>query len=103
MGAGIGMAQLLRLRTLGMPALILCAGYTIACLGFGGLLTRAGCFNRAEGMLAATPAGATDMALISADLGITNAKLIVLQVLRMITVILVFPPVLEFVVYLLGG
>ena len=102
-GAGIGMAQLLRLRTLGMPALILCAGYTIACLGFGWLLTRAGCFNRAEGMLAATPAGATDMALISADLGITNAKLIVLQVLRMITVILVFPPVLEFVVYSLGG
>ena len=53
-------------------------------------------------MLAATPAGASDMALISADLGISNAKLIVLQVLRLITVVLVFPSILSFVVHVLG-
>ena len=56
----------------------------------------------AEAMLAATPAGASDMALISADLGILNAKLIVLQVLRLITVVLVFPSILSVVVSLFG-
>ena len=42
------------------------------------------------------------MALISADLGIRNAKLIVLQVLRLITVVLVFPSILSVVVGLFG-
>ena len=101
-GASVGLAQLLKLGTLGMPVVILMAAYTIACFAIGGLLTRAGCFDRAEGMLAATPAGASDMALISADLGVSNAKLIVLQVLRLITVVLVFPTILSFVAALLA-
>ncbi len=99
-GASVGMAQLARLATLGVPVLILVAAYTLACFFIGFLLTRAGCFDRAEGMLAATPAGASDMALISADLGVNNAKLIVLQVMRLITVVLLFPTILSFVVSL---
>ena len=101
-GASVGMAQLVRLRTLGVPVLILVGAYTAACFAIGALLHRAGCFGRAEAMLAATPAGASDMALISADLGIRNAKLIVLQVLRLITVVLVFPSILSVVVGLFG-
>lgn len=96
-GASVGLAQLVKLTTLGVPVLMLVAAYTFACFGIGFLLTRAGCFNRAEGMLAATPAGASDMALISADLGVENAKLIVLQVMRLITVVLFFPTILSFV------
>ena len=101
-GASVGLEQLRRLSTLGVPVLILIASYTTACFVIGALLYRAGCFERAESMLAATPAGASDMALISADLGISNAKLIVLQVLRLITVVLVFPSILSFVVHVLG-
>lgn len=96
-GASVGLAQLAQLTTLGGPVLILVAAYTLACFFIGFLLTRAGCFDRAEGMLAATPAGASDMALISADLGVSNAKLIVLQVMRLITVVLLFPTILSFV------
>ena len=80
----------------------LVGAYTTACFLIGALLHRAGCFSRAEAMLAATPAGASDMALISADLGICKAKLIVLQVLRLITVVLVFPSILSVVVGLFG-
>ena len=101
-GACIGAEQLLTMTRLGLPVLILVAGYTLACFILGGLMTLAGCFDRAEGMLAATPAGASDMALISADLGVQNAKLIVLQVLRLITVVLVFPSILSLVVHLLA-
>ena len=45
---------------------------------------------------------ALDMALISADLGVSNAKLIVLQVLRLVVVVLVFPSILSFVVHLVA-
>ncbi|MBE5798568.1 MAG: membrane-spanning protein [Clostridiales bacterium] len=99
-GASIGTAQLRLLATLGLPVVILITGYTLGCFVIGFLLCRAGCFSRREGMLAATPAGASDMALISADLGVSNAKLIVLQVLRLVVVVLVFPSILSFVLHL---
>lgn len=99
-GASIGAQQVRVLMTMGMPVLIIVCAYTLACFGIGWLLFRAGCFTRAEGMLAATPAGASDMALISADIGVQNAKLIVLQVLRLIVVVLFFPSLLSFVVTL---
>ena len=99
-GASIGIEQVRVLMTLSIPVLILCSSYILICFGIGFLLFRAGCFDRREGMLAATPAGASDMALISADLGVSNVKLIVLQVLRLVVVVLVFPPVLSFVAHL---
>lgn len=99
-GACIGAEQVRTLMTMGVPVLIIVCGYTLGCFGIGWLLFKAGCFTRREGMLAATPAGASDMALISADLGISNAKLIVLQVLRLVVVVLVFPSILSFVVHL---
>ncbi len=99
-GAIIGLEQVKTLMTLGLPVVILISAYLCVCFGVGFVLWRTGCFNRKEGMLAATPAGASDMALISADLGISNAKLIVLQVLRLIAVVLIFPSIISFVVHL---
>ena len=100
-GASIGAAQLRMLTTLGLPVVILITGYTFGCFVIGFLLYKAGCFSQREGMLAATPAGASDMALISADLGVSNVKLVVLQVLRLVVVVLVFPSILSFVVHLI--
>ncbi len=101
-GASIGAQQIRVLMTMGVPVLIIVCAYTTACFGIGWLLYKTGCFTRAEGMLAATPAGASDMALISADIGVQNAKLIVLQVMRLILVVLFFPTILSFVVMLLA-
>jgi len=101
-GASVGLAELRVLGRLGVPVIVLITAYTLSCFVIGELLCKTGCFSRAEAMLAATPAGASDMALISADLGIRNAKLIVLQVLRLITVVLIFPTILSVVVRLFG-
>ena len=101
-GASIGVAQLRLLMTMGLPVAILVAGYTAGCFVIGWLMHKAGCFTLREGMLAGTPAGASDMALISADLGVQNIKLVVLQVLRLIVVVLVFPSILSFIVHLLA-
>lgn len=100
-GAGIVIAQLQAMGQLVVPILILVTMYSIACFIIGWLLMKTGCFSRREGMLAATPAGASDMALISADLGIQDPKLIVLQVTRLIVVVLFFPSIISLVIGLM--
>lgn len=102
-GSSMGIQQLAVLKTLGLPVLVLVSAYILACFGTGALLYRAGCFRYKEAMLASTPAGASDMALISADLGIDNVQIIVLQVLRLLAVVLFFPSILSGAVHLLAG
>ncbi len=92
-GAGIGMAQLVQLRFLALPAVMLLLAYSLGAVLIASLLQRLRIFDRREAYLAATPAGASDMALISADLGVYNVKLVLLQVMRLITVILLFPSI----------
>lgn len=96
-GAGIGMAQLIELRLLLVPALVLIVSLATGTLLIGAALKRMKAFSLREAMLAATPAGASDMALISADLGIHNMRLILLQVMRMIAVITFFPSLLKLI------
>lgn len=101
-GAGIGLAQLVRVPDLIVPIVILLACYLLGAFLISALLVKTGCFRRAEAMLAATPAGASDMALISADMGISNIKLVLIQVLRLIVVISFFPTILSFVANVFG-
>lgn len=95
-GAGIGITQLIELKYLALPAAVILASYALGAVLISTLLVKAGAFTRREALLASTPAGASDMALISADLGIQNVKLVLLQVMRFITVISIFPTLLSF-------
>lgn len=93
-GATIGWAELQELTRMPGPVAILVACFTVGAYLTSLLLYKVGCFDRRESLLAATPAGASDMALISADLGVHSANLIVLQVLRLVVVVSVFPAIL---------
>ena len=86
-----------------ISAVVLLAGYFGNCFLMGWLLPRVTHLNRAEAMLIATPAGASDMALISSDLGVDNPDVAFLQVLRMIIVVTVFPHIVNLVLHLVGG
>ena len=44
-----------------------------------------------EGMLMLTPAGAGDMALISADIGVQSSRLVLLQIYRLLIATAIFP------------
>lgn len=90
-GCSVGMADLLELRVLPLPVIILLVVYSGVCFLDGWLLNRACGMSRKEAMLAGTPAGASDMALISMDMGVQSADLVVLHVLRLVTVSAVFP------------
>ncbi len=101
-GSGIGREDLLALRFVIFPAVLLLACYFANALLTGRLMHRLFGLGRREAMLAATPAGATDMALISSDLGISSSTLIELQVIRMIVVISLFPQIIRIVVAAFG-
>lgn len=101
-GSGITAADLPELRYLLLPALLLLVGYLCNSLLTGRLLHRKFGFPLKVAMLAATPAGASDMVLISADLGVNSKELVELQLIRMVVVVSVFPQIISVVAALWG-
>lgn len=101
-GASFDSDQLFALRRLVIPALVLVAGYSILCLLGGSLLARLFHMNRREAMLCLSPAGATEMALIAADLGVHSPNLIVMQICRLLGVITIFPHIYILIANLIG-
>jgi len=96
-GCSIDYKNVLELKYIIIPSIIIVLGYFINCFVVGKILNKAFKIPIKESMLAATPAGATDMALISSDIGVYSTDLVVLQIVRLITVISIFPQVIYFI------
>ena len=93
-GCGISQADVLEMRNLLLPAVLLLTGYLLNSIVTGQILHRLFKLPLRVSMLAATPAGASDMALISADLGVNSKELVELQIIRMVVVVSVFPQII---------
>lgn len=93
-GSSVSHDDVLRFGSLVVPGLVLVGGYFVTCIVVGRLLKKMCGMNLKEGMLCATPAGASDMALISADIGVTSPDVVVLQIARMLFAIGLFPQVI---------
>ncbi len=91
-----------RLKNLLLPAVIILAVYVPMSLLCGHLIARVLHRDMREALLTASPGGASDMALIAADLGVESTDLMVTQVLRMVTVVLLFPQLVYRLCSLLG-
>lgn len=100
-GCYFGRDEIMELRFLILPAIILLIAYFANCFFMGWLIPKFTHLNRAEAMLIATPAGASDMALIASDLGVDNPDVSFIQIMRMITVVTVFPHIINLVVHLI--
>ena len=96
-GCGITPDGVAELRYLLLPAVLLLLGYFLCAVVVGRLLHKLLHIPLTEAMLMATPAGASDMALISSDLGVSDPTLIELQIIRMLTAIAVFPQILRLI------
>lgn len=96
-GSSIGIRSVLELRYLVFPVVIVIAGYSLFCFAGSFVLSRLFKMDRKEAMLACTPAGASDMALLSMDMGVQSSDLIVLHVIRLLMVSAVFPQVIGLV------
>ena len=82
-------------RLLAVPLAVALGGYIVNCFVTGKILTLTCGFTRKEAMLATTPAGATDIALSSADMGVTNAGITLIHVFRAIIALTVFPQIIN--------
>lgn len=100
---GIERSDIPRIKELFVPALILIFGYLIGCIVIGTALKKYGGLSLKEGMLTATPAGASDMALIAADIGISSPDVSVLQIGRMLSAVIIFPQIVLMIVGLVTG
>lgn len=102
LGSTIVLHDVLEIRYLLIPLVIIIIAYMTNCL-FTGIVIRKTCgFTRKESMLITTPAGASDMALISSDMGVKNTDVIIMQVLRAVIVMTFFPQIINLVVYFIG-
>ncbi len=101
-GAYIGytmtLSDVYELKNLIIPIIVVIIFFFINCVVTGFILHKFFKFSLIEGMLSAAPAGASDMALISADMGVSSPRLVMIQVARLITVVSVFPQVIKLVV-----
>jgi membrane AbrB-like protein len=94
-GADITMNDVRGFRLLAVPMIITLGGYIINCFITGKILCRTCGFNRKEGMLITTPAGASDIALSSSDIGVENTDIIIMQIFRAVVAMTVFPQIIN--------
>lgn len=87
---------------LAVPVLIVVAFYTANCFVTGKIEQKLFGYSRKEGMLIASPAGASDMALIMDDMGIENTDVVIMQVVRATVVMAVFPQIVNAICLIAG-
>lgn len=96
-GSVITMKDVIDLRYLLVPLAIIILGYIANCFGTGILISKTCGFSKKEAMLITTPAGASDMALISSDIGVENTDVVILQVVRAVVVMTLFPQIVNLI------
>jgi membrane AbrB-like protein len=101
-GSAITMNDVWGFGELALPIVIIVICYICNCFITGKILGRISGFSRKEGMLITTPAGATDIALSSADMGVENTDVIIIQIFRSIIAIAVFPQIINLLVLALS-
>lgn len=100
-GSVITREQIIAMKQLALPAAALCLGYMVCCVGMGIVVSRLFRIPLREAMLTLSPAGATEMALIAADLGVESTDLVVLQICRLVGVMLIFPQIFNLIMTVL--
>jgi membrane AbrB-like protein len=96
-GIGLDREGLARMGDLGIPLLILVVGIFIFVLLVTLLLHKVAGLDFITSMLSSTPGGVQEMSLLSEDIGGDTPKIAVMQTARLISVILFFPLMLQFI------
>lgn len=107
-GAFIGclmeQSDLLELKYLVLPALALIVVFLLNCFASSFLIRRVSRFTRKESMLATTPAGASEIALISSDMNVELAEatdIMLLHIIRVIAAVSIMPQIIPYIARLL--
>lgn len=94
-------ADVIALKSVILPALIMLAGIIVVNLCIGLFISKIGGIEIITALLASAPGGVSDMALISKELGGDAPKVAILQLSRYVCIIAFFPIVIKYVSLLL--
>ena len=92
-GSRFGYQDFMELKYLLIPALILVTLNMLSCFIMGNILSKKYSLPLSQAILSSSPAGASDMALIASDLGVSGSDVAIIQILRLIGAIAIFPQV----------
>ncbi|MBO1265823.1 AbrB family transcriptional regulator [Proteiniclasticum sp. SCR006] len=92
-GSRFGYQDFVELKYLAIPALILVVLNMFSCFLMGNILAKKYKLPLSQAILSSSPAGASDMALIASDLGVSGSDVAMIQILRLIGAISIFPQV----------
>jgi len=95
-GSGIGMDDVIRLKGIIVPAVILVVVLLAANFVFGIVIHKLTKLDLVTSLYASAAGGLTDMALIADEMGADTPKVAVLQILRLVSVVTLFPTILKF-------
>ncbi len=98
-GTCIGAKDIQELPYIIIPLIIMISLFVLTFLITGWIIYKKHYFDYTEALLASSPAGASDMALITADLGIQNTNLNLMQVARLLLVVLLFPVIIQWLLH----
>lgn len=94
-GSGIAKKDILDLRYIIKPAALMVFSMIVLNLLMGFIMYKTTGVDLITCLFASAPAGIVDMSLISADMGADTAKVAVLQMVRLLIVFIVLPPMMK--------
>lgn len=92
-GSQIGRDDLLAMKKIIFPTVLLLLSMVVLNLTFGTLMYVFSDLDLATALFASTPGGVSDMAIISADLGANPAYVAIIQLCRLLTIFIFMPPI----------
>lgn len=94
-GVKIKRKDLLALKEILVPAIVMIVGMLLLSLGVGFSIHRFSGLDLSTSLFASAPGGLTDMAIIAEDLGADGAKVAVLHLVRLLSIIGFFPVLIK--------
>jgi uncharacterized protein len=96
-GAGIKRKDVIELKLIVKPAILMISIMIILDLLMGYIMYKATGLDLVTALFASAPAGIVDMSLISDDLGADTSKVAVLHLIRLMSVLMFFPALMRFI------
>jgi len=97
-GCSVNKAEILDFQRLFVPIVISIGGLAVACVVLGLIVHNKCGKSLRESLLISTPAGASEMAFISADMGVGSADVSVVQIMRLIVVVSLYPQLIRLLI-----
>ncbi len=94
-GAKVGKEDIFALRKVIWPTVVLLISMVILNLFFGAIIAGASSLDVPTALFATTPGGASDMALISEELGANPGYVAIMQVFRLLIIFIFCPPIFK--------